>query len=87
MPGKPFAKGNPGRPKGSKNKATEKTRAALWKAFEKRGGVDELVALEPEVFYPLFGRAFIPRESKVELEGEANIRLIVERSFVGKAKG
>lgn len=41
--GKPFAKGNPGKPKGAKAKVTTSMRQAWMEAFEGLGGVQALI--------------------------------------------
>jgi hypothetical protein len=54
--GKPFAKGNPGKPKGAKNKITQSMREALEEAFMRKGGADYLMKLKPALLTPLLGK-------------------------------
>jgi hypothetical protein len=57
--GRPFSKGNKGRPKGVPNKSTVSTKAALIEAFEQLGGVPSLVQWatnEPTEFYRLWSK-------------------------------
>lgn len=51
-----FGKGNPGKPKGAKNKTTVAAKEAIALAAEKLGGTDRLVAWAQED--PLNERAF-----------------------------
>lgn len=83
-------KGNkfsPGRPKGTPNKLTVDTKAALQKAFEDLGGVESLVEWGREnqgAFYNLWSK-LIPVEAKVAGAGENGEHLVkasIEVSFV-----
>lgn len=62
-----------GRPKGSLNKTTASTKAALTAAFEGLGGVPSLIAWGEKNrgdFYALWGR-LIPKEVDVTSKGES----------------
>ena len=54
--GRPFQKGNPGKPKGAKNRVTQSMREALEEAFQRKGGADYLVKLRPALLTPLLGK-------------------------------
>lgn len=64
---KPFAKGNPGRPKGSKNKLAENFWADLQSAWEKHGSsaVEHLATEEPSKFVQVVA-SVMPKEITVE---------------------
>lgn len=60
----------PGRPPGLQNRVTRSVKAALVEAFERRGGVDALLAWsndDPTAFYTLWGK-LIPQEIKAEIK-------------------
>lgn len=64
-----------GRKKGVPNKTTASVQAALTEAFERRGGIDALVAWaerDPTEFYKLWGK-LIPKDIKAELSGNVGI--------------
>lgn len=68
MPRLPFAKGNPGRPKGSKNKVSQSIKEQHLAALDRVGGVEYLVKLaakNPAVFMAGVHR-MIPDEQKRE---------------------
>lgn len=69
-----------GRPKGALNKTTASVKAALMEAFEKRGGVDALVAWaheDPKEFYKIWGR-LAPTEIQADVQGGLVIRVVRE---------
>lgn len=69
----------PGRPKGSKNKATLAIKEAVLQAFVRLGDVDGLVAWAQEnrtEFYKIAAR-LIPTETHVEAPGGLNFTLYV----------
>jgi hypothetical protein len=81
-PGRPFAAGNPGRPKGTPNKLTTSIKAAFLEAFEQRGGVPALLAwadTEPTEFYKLAAR-LIPTEVAGDLNGALTITVTRDAS-------
>ena len=60
----PFAKGNPGKPLGAKQKIPQTAKIGLALAFEGIGGVDALqrwARKNPDGFYSLWGR-LVPHE-------------------------
>lgn len=64
-----------GRKKGVPNKTTASVQAALTEAFDRRGGVDALIAWaeqDPTEFYKLWGK-LIPKDIKAELSGNIGI--------------
>lgn len=84
MPAKPFPKGNPGRPVGTKNKVTQSMREAFKDAFDKMGGVDALVewGSMPQnrgAFYQLASK-LIP----IEVSGTDGKEIVVK--FIESAK-
>lgn len=54
--GRPFAKGNSGRPKGAVNKVTRNLREAIEESFEARGGAEYLAGLKDRDYCALLGR-------------------------------
>jgi len=76
MPRIPFAKGNPGRPKGSKNKVSQSIKEQHLEALDRVGGVEYLRKLalkKPAVFMSGIHR-MIPDEQKHDVGGEIVFR-------------
>ena len=70
--GKPFKKGEGGRPKGSKNRVTMTLRQALEESFTKRGGVKYLETLDDRDYVGLLGKLM-----PIQIEGGDPARPIV----------
>ena len=60
----PFQKGNPGRPKGCKNKRSLEVADDILRAYQELGGVDYLKGLDAKTFARLLER-MIPRDLNV----------------------
>ena len=76
MRGKPFAKDNPGKPKGAKTKVTASMREAFKQAFDLRGGVPALMEWadkNPDAFYALAAR-LIPVEVEATSKNEVTVK-------------
>jgi len=74
-PGRPFKKGNPGRPKGSKNKVTRAMAEDMLHAYQNLGGVDYLVHLgekKPALFVAMLKR-LVPNEAKAEVRAAVDL--------------
>lgn len=77
-----FAQGNPGRPKGSKNKTTALLKDAIIKAAQNAGGggpdgVVEYLTVQagknPQAFMPLLGKVL-----PLQVQGDMDQRVVVE---------
>ena len=82
--GKPFPKGNKGRPVGAKNKVTQSMREAFKEAFDGMGGAEALMewGMEPDnrgAFYSLASK-LIP----IEVTGKDGEELVLK--FIQGAK-
>ena len=76
--GRPFTKGNPGRPPGIPNKVTREIRAAIEEAFEKRGGAAYLAKLPDDLFVRL-----IVRLLPIQVEGSGDDRRPIAMRWLG----
>ncbi len=68
-----------GRVAGVPNKTTAAVKAALTEAFEKRGGVDALIAWsesEPTEFYKLWAK-MLPQDLKADITGTLSLAQLV----------
>ena len=68
--GRPFEAGNPGRPKGTKDRYSKRVVLDILKSYDARGGVDYLTSLKDDLFAPLL-KAILPKV--VEFEGEVKL--------------
>lgn len=67
-----------GRPKGTPNKFTASIRDAFREAFDRRGGVDALLAWadeNPDEFYRLIGK-MIPLVAQVDASGTMTLQVV-----------
>ncbi len=85
MARKLFGPGNPGRPKGSKNKKPQELKDAILGALHAGEGAqayfEKLKEARPEVYCSLVGK-LIPKDVNVDVTGGLQVALV--RSFVKK---
>lgn len=78
-----FAPGNPGRPKGSKNKAPQELKDAILGALNSGSGaqawMERLKEERPELFAPLVAK-LIPKDVNMSVDGGLVVSLV--RTFV-----
>lgn len=75
VPGRPFAPGNPGRPKGSGNKFTNDIKAMILAALDEAGGKDYLVRQSTEnpiAFMGLLGK-ILPTQINADVTGTSYV--------------
>ena len=72
-----FRPGNPGRPKGSKNKITQKYLDRLWEHFKEHGNdvLDRVCRDRPDVYLKLVA-SLIPRDFDVKHGGDVQIQVV-----------
>jgi hypothetical protein len=75
-----FGKGNPGKPKGAKNKVTQELREMVLEALDRSGGVDYLAerAIDPKTagaFLTLIGK-IIPTTVKGDMKVSGGVVII-----------
>lgn len=76
--GRPFPKGNPGRPKGSKNRVTKGMVADLVDSYKDLGGVEylkKLGAMKDPALYVALLKRLIPNQTDVKVEASGDLTI------------
>jgi len=70
--GRPFKKGEGGRPRGVKNKVTRSMVEDVLQAYQDKGGVEYLKTLGPDLFVAMLKR-LVPNETKAEVRAAVDL--------------